>query len=102
MAELIRQALEKPAFGVSYAGDEFVVVLPGFNKDEALRKAEAIRASLSEALFLSNRRHAVRLSASFGVAVYPDDASDATELMALADRAMFRVKGRVKTRSAAR
>jgi len=36
----------------------------------------------------------VSLSASFGIATFPDDASDVTGLLALADRAMFDRQGK--------
>jgi GGDEF domain-containing protein len=32
------------------------------------------------------------MSASFGLATFPEDASDLTSLLALADKAMFRIK----------
>ena len=36
IGETIRDSIEKPAFAVAYAGDEFVVVLPGFDQDQAI------------------------------------------------------------------
>jgi diguanylate cyclase (GGDEF)-like protein len=92
VAALIRQCLTEPAFGVSYGGDEFVVVLPGFNKQQARQKAEEIRVRLSQTTFLTSQGLTVYIQASFGVATYPEDASDRTGLLALADQAMFRVK----------
>jgi diguanylate cyclase (GGDEF)-like protein len=92
VAAVIRYCLTEPAFGVSYGGDEFVVVLPGFDKRQARQQAEEIRAKLSQTHFLSNQGLAVHIEASFGVATYPEDASDRTGLLALADQAMFRVK----------
>lgn len=93
IAETIRQCLPSQAFGVSYGGDEFVVVLPECHKQQALQKAEEIRVTLSRATFLINQGLEVRIHASFGVATYPEDASDRRGLLALADQAMFRVKG---------
>lgn len=92
IAALIRQCLSGPAFGVSYGGDEFVIVLPGFDKPTARQKAEEIRARLSQTTFLTSQGLVVHIQASFGVATYPEDASDRTGLLALADQAMFHVK----------
>jgi GGDEF domain-containing protein len=36
------------------------------------------------------------MSASFGIATYPDDAADRESILALADEAMFRIKTRGK------
>jgi diguanylate cyclase (GGDEF)-like protein len=85
-----------PAFGVSYGGDEFVVVLPGLGKRQALDTAEEMRRTLSQTQFLANRGLQVHIEASFGVATYPEDATDRTGLLALADQAMFDVKRRGK------
>jgi diguanylate cyclase (GGDEF)-like protein len=77
---------------VAYGGDEFVLVLPGYDKQQAKAKVEEIRLQIRQATYLSNKGHAVKLRASFGLATYPDDAEDRTGLLALADRAMFHIK----------
>lgn len=96
VAVLLRQGVTAPAFGVSYGGDEFVVVLPGMNKQQARHQAEALRETLRQTHFLATRGLRVQIQASFGVATYPEDASDRTGLLALADQAMFAVKRRGK------
>jgi diguanylate cyclase (GGDEF)-like protein len=96
VAATIRQCITVPAFGVSYGGDEFVVVLPGLGKRQALDKAEDIRQTLSRRPFLVNQGLHVHLQASFGIATYPEDSTDRTGLLALADHAMFDVKRRGK------
>ena len=81
---------------MAYGGDEFVAVLQGFDKAKAQKKAEEIRSRMKRTVYLSNHGHQVSLSASFGIATFPDDASDVTGLLALADRAMFDVKEKGK------
>jgi diguanylate cyclase (GGDEF)-like protein/PAS domain S-box-containing protein len=97
----IQAAIDEPGFGVAYAGDEFVVVLPGFGKGEALAKAEDIRSRLAAATYLLAWGREVRLSASLGVATFPDDARNLESLMGLADQALFGVKRRGKNAVAA-
>ena len=92
VAGTIRQCLDEPAYGVAYGGDEFVVVLPGLNREAALMKAEEIRSRMTRTLYLTAHGHQVPLRASFGVATYPEDASDLAGMLALADNAMFTVK----------
>ena len=96
VASTIRELLTEPAFGVSYGGDEFVIVLPGFTKGNALRKAEEIRTRMAQTLYLANRDISIRLSASFGVASFPEDATNITHLLSVADRAMFNIKDKGK------
>ncbi len=96
MAATIRSCLAEPAYAVAYGGDEFVVVLPGTEKEDALKKAEEIRVRIRETSYLSNHGHDVRIRASLGMATYPHDADDLNGLLALADQAMFHVKGEGK------
>jgi diguanylate cyclase (GGDEF)-like protein/PAS domain S-box-containing protein len=96
VAATFRENLTEPAFGVAYGGDEFVLVLPGFGKEQALAQAKRIRARMKETTYLKGKGLEVRMSASFGIATYPDDAQDRESLLALADEAMFRIKSRGK------
>ncbi len=93
VAKTIQDCLKEPAYGVAYGGDEFVVVLPEFDKYQAIEKAGEIRMRIRETSYLYSKGHNIRISASFGVATFPDDAKDVTGLLALADKAMFHVKG---------
>jgi diguanylate cyclase (GGDEF)-like protein/PAS domain S-box-containing protein len=101
VAASIRSCLEPSAFGVAYAGDEFVVVLPGVGKEGGLAKADEIRACIRESVYGRAAGHEIRLTASFGVAAYPEDAHDVKTLMGLADQALFAVKRRGKDAVAA-
>lgn len=96
VAQTLRQCLDEPSYGVSYGGDEFVAVLPGVPKAAALAKAEEIRTRLADGVYLVDRGLQVRVTASLGVAAFPEDAGDPSGLLALADQAMFWVKGRGK------
>ncbi|MFN0315448.1 MAG: putative bifunctional diguanylate cyclase/phosphodiesterase, partial [Burkholderiales bacterium] len=72
-------------------GDEFVVVLKGV-KDA--QDVSAIAAKLSAALSqpLNIDGHSLLTGASVGIAVFPDDASDAATLIQRADTAMYQAK----------
>ncbi len=92
LAATIRSTLHDPAYGVAYGGDEFVVVLPGFSKLQAFDMAERIRSRMKETVYLSKIGAHVKLQASFGISSFPDDAAGLSELLSLADEAMFSVK----------
>lgn len=92
VSRTIRSTIKKPCFGVAYGGDEFVVVLPGFDKARARSKVEAIRTKMKRTIYLADRGLTVRLSASFGLASYPEDAKNVIGLLGRADKALFRVK----------
>ena len=92
VAITIKSCLKAPCFGVAYGGDEFVIVLPGFNKLQATEKTEQIRSQMKHTTYLTKAGHNVHLGASFGLATFPEDTDNRTGLLALADQAMFRIK----------
>jgi len=67
-------------------------VLPETPSDGALVIAERIRASIEAHSFLGGMKLAVRISASFGIACFPEHALTAGGLIQKADQAMYRVK----------
>jgi diguanylate cyclase (GGDEF)-like protein/PAS domain S-box-containing protein len=73
-----------------YGGDEFVAILPGMDRDHAEAYRDQVIATIASAE-LADPQSSVRipLSASLGVAVYPDDALHAEDLIKLADSAMY-------------
>lgn len=93
---LIRAAVREEDVVSRYGGDEFVVVLPDTDAEGALAVAERIRDSLKQHVFLAEFGLAARLSASFGVSLYPEHGQNPQDLMQKADQAMYSVKERGK------
>ena len=98
IAQKIQGCLGDASFAVAYGGDEFVVVMPDIDSVHAAETALSIRDSIKTATFLTRWNREVRVTASFGVATYPDNANDIQALLSLADQAMFRVKNTGKDR----
>ena len=96
IAATIKDTLPPPAYGVAYGGDEFVLVLPGFDKQQALDTAENIRQRIKDTIYLQKAGLNVRVNSSLGVSTFPDDADTLSDLLSLADQAMFSVKERGK------
>jgi diguanylate cyclase (GGDEF)-like protein len=93
---LIRAAVREEDVVSRYGGDEFVVVLPDTDAEGALAVAERVRESLKRHVFLAEFGFEARLSASFGVSLYPDHGQNPQDLMQKADQAMYSVKERGK------
>jgi diguanylate cyclase (GGDEF)-like protein/PAS domain S-box-containing protein len=96
VAATIRDSISNPAYAVAYAGDEFVVVLPGSNQSQAKETAGSIQSQMNNTVYLREQGLDVKLYASFGIGTFPDDATDVTGLLAAADRILFDIKGRGK------
>ena len=73
-----------------FGGEEFAVVLADTNRAGALETAEKLRAAIAEISVPGVDR---RTTASFGVAVLPDDAGEPELLLRAADRALYAAKG---------
>ncbi|SDJ04632.1 MULTISPECIES: EAL domain-containing protein [Bradyrhizobium] len=71
-------------------GDEFVIVLPNGDPARASLIASEITEALTSPLRLGDRQ--VPISASMGISVYPDNATDIDTLMQQADAAMYKAK----------
>ena len=89
---LIKDLTRPGDIPVRYGGDEFVILMPKSGKKEALEFAGRLRETLNSRGFLSEESLDLRITASFGVATYPEDAKDESELLKLADAAMYEVK----------
>lgn len=73
------------------SGDEFAVLEQHANVEEAARVADRLLAELRE-LQVTTKGHPIRLSASIGIALFPEHGRNADELMAFADVAMSHAK----------
>jgi diguanylate cyclase (GGDEF)-like protein len=92
VADAMASLLSANDFLVRYGGDEFVIVMDRCPKREAVAKVEELRRMLSSRRFLEGDGLSVNVSASFGVASYPEDAKTKEGLLRLADECMFRSK----------
>ncbi|MBA2490715.1 MAG: GGDEF domain-containing protein [Gammaproteobacteria bacterium] len=74
-----------------HSGDEFLVLLAEVSQESG---AGMVAAKILSALAAPSRvgEHVLRLSASVGIALYPDDGEDAATLINRADEAMYRAK----------
>ncbi|MEM6532241.1 MAG: sensor domain-containing diguanylate cyclase [Myxococcota bacterium] len=75
-----------------YGGDEFVILAPHIDKDGAMLLGTRLVEQLQEATFKAGSVDKLSVSASIGVASFPDDAKSADELLDAADRAMYASK----------
>jgi diguanylate cyclase (GGDEF)-like protein len=76
-----------------YGGDEFCVVLPGTDLSGACEGCERLRLSIATRPFIVDAATQVVVTASFGIAAYPDHARTSLGLIKCADEAMQIAKG---------
>ena len=92
LKECIRAADTLARFG----GDEFTLMLPKLHngQEDARKLAEKITRTLKQPFNIDG--HELYVSASIGIALYPQDGTDIDSLIKHADVAMYHVKGQGK------
>jgi diguanylate cyclase (GGDEF)-like protein len=83
---------------IRYGGDEFVILFPETPLSGGLVIAERVRQVIENTRFLESMNIDARVSASIGIAAYPESADDVRGLIASADRAMYEAKSLGKNR----
>jgi diguanylate cyclase (GGDEF)-like protein len=91
-AEVISRTMRNVDIAFRYGGDEFVVVLPQTSGASAAKAANRLLVALRARRFLSLEGLSLHLTASLGIASYPEDAKDAAALLERADQRMYLVK----------
>ncbi len=96
---LIRDSFRQSDTAGRYGGEEFVVVLPETDLQAAYLKIEKLRELVAGTpLTVGGHGKDVHVTISAGLASFPADANDPTELFALADERMFRAKEQGRNR----
>jgi diguanylate cyclase (GGDEF)-like protein/PAS domain S-box-containing protein len=95
VAERLKETMRASDTVSRIGGDEFTVILadfhdPGLISLEASKVAEKVLSILSEPFELNEVSY--RLSASIGIAIYPQDGEMISELIKHADTAMYQAK----------
>jgi len=81
-------ALRPSDVAARYGGEELLVILPGCGLEDAMLKAEMLRSRI-EGL---SELHGAPVSASFGVATVPETSSGMSDVVKMADAALYEAK----------
>ena len=81
---------------IRFGGDEFCVILPQTDFDQAAAVANRIRKAMNAETFHIEPGIDIAITASFGIATYPTHAVGKEDLIRQADQAMYRVKASTK------
>ncbi len=88
LADMLRAELRGVDTAARYGGEEFAIILPQADLNGALLVAERLRARLADTVMPSIGH----ITASFGLASFPQCADASAQLVKLADRALYDAK----------
>ncbi|MCK5639359.1 MAG: bifunctional diguanylate cyclase/phosphodiesterase, partial [Gammaproteobacteria bacterium] len=94
----VQQSLRTDDILARYGGDEFVVILPEADIQQAQMVAERVIDYVSLQNITDPQGNPVKGSVSIGVAVYPEHATDMKDLFLFADNMMYKAKAEGKNR----
>ncbi len=98
-ARRIQHSVRDIDLAARYGGEEFAVVLPYTDRPGAAVVAERIRSAIASAPFPADGlAQGLRVTASLGVAAFPDDAQTPESLIRSADQFMYKAKETGKNR----
>ncbi len=97
LALLIKNQSRKMDYVCRYGGEEFAILLPQTEKKEAFLIAERIRNDIQKYHFINedvlpNKQ----LTASLGLASFPEDGQSPSELISRCDKALYQAKQKGK------
>jgi diguanylate cyclase (GGDEF)-like protein/putative nucleotidyltransferase with HDIG domain len=93
IAEIFRQELRHYDVPSRFGGEEFSILLPETEPEEAMAIAERVRRAVAARLFeVDTSNEPIRATISMGVASFPRDAQEVNELVHHADLAVYRAK----------
>ncbi len=91
LGSLLKRRCRRSDLACRYGGEEFLVVFPGMPGEIAKRWAESIRETVAGGRVATSAK-TLQITASFGVATYPENGQTWTDLIAAADSAQYAAK----------
>ena len=98
VGEALRQAIRGEDIACRYGGEEFTLILPGASLDDAVHRAEQVRAAIAQLPVRLGGRTLESITVSLGVATYPTHGDNWTRVLQAADAALYRAKQKGRNR----
>lgn len=92
IGQTISSYLSKSDILIKYGGDEYIIILPDRNKKTAWQIIEKIMDGIRSTSYLLSESDGIKVTASFGLALYPEDAKTEKDLLIKADNLMYSIK----------
>jgi diguanylate cyclase (GGDEF)-like protein len=91
MAQVFRQTVREVDLVARYGGEEFTIILVSDKTVNAYLTAERLRTNVQKHKF-HHQNQVLQVTISIGIALYPTDSENQSELIRLADKALYLAK----------
>ena len=98
IGNLLKRTLGPDHAAFRYGGDEFVALLRGLDKTAATEVARQVLARITEGRFLAGDRLSLAMTASLGLATFPQDGATLHDMIRVADTMMYAAKAEGRNR----
>ncbi len=92
VGSMLKRMIGPEHSGFRYGGDEFVALLRGMNRPAAWALANRLRDTLKGTAYLMAEGLSIEMTASFGLATFPEDGDTLQDIIRAADTAMYCAK----------
>ena len=89
LAKVLIEQVRNVDLVARYGGEEFAIILLEIERPVVLEVANRLRRAVEDMQVLSAQGQPLRVTASFGLACFPDDASEKSTLIQQADEALY-------------
>ncbi len=96
IAKILKNGIRNVDIASRYGGDEFTLILPNTDGEGAKIVSDRLRKNIENYPYEKELGVKFKLSASFGIAVFPDNGDKEEILIQKADKAMYKVKETTK------
>jgi len=98
LAQFLKNRSRKMDYVCRYGGEEFTVILPQTDRDEAFTIAEHLRLEIEKHPFIQriSPENEKKLTVSIGIASFPANGTTPSDIIAASDRALYQAKRKGK------
>jgi diguanylate cyclase (GGDEF)-like protein/PAS domain S-box-containing protein len=94
LADLFRIFFRATDICCRYGGEEFAIILPESNSEDAAIRANALRSEVKSLRLHYKKEPLGPLTVSVGIAAFPEHSSTSEELLKIADQCLYESKNR--------
>ena len=99
LADFFKFEIRGSDIACRYGGEEYILILPESSIEGTYKRAEHIREKVKDLKVDFHDQFLPSITLSMGIAIYPDHGKELSDLLRVADAALYRAKGQGRDRT---